>query len=76
MMGSITIKGNYQIIYLYLEGYGRENNGDMGLGRVLSNGTLHISPITEKNSGVFVCEASNDVGPGISAKVVLDVYGE
>lgn len=40
------------------------------------NGTLIISRVIEDHEGMYTCQASNGVGPGISKLIRLTVNGK
>jgi hypothetical protein len=41
----------------------------------LENGSLTIKEISEEDSGVYLCQANNGVGTGLSKVVTLKVHG-
>ena len=41
----------------------------------LENGSLTIKEISEEDSGVYLCQANNGVGTGLSKVVSLKVHG-
>ena len=42
----------------------------------LENGSLHIKDVTEDDESVYLCQANNGVGTGLSKVVTLKVNGE
>ena len=42
----------------------------------LENGSLHIKDVTEDDEGVYLCQANNGVGTGLSKVVTLKVNGK
>ena len=42
----------------------------------LENGSLMIRDVTEEDSGVYLCQANNGVGSGLSKVITLKVHGK
>ena len=42
---------------------------------VYANGSLFIKDATEEDSGFYLCQASNTIGPGLSKVITLTVRG-
>jgi len=42
---------------------------------VYANGSLFIKDTTEEDSGFYLCQASNTIGPGLSKVITLAVHG-
>lgn len=42
---------------------------------VYANGSLFIKDSTEEDSGFYLCQASNSIGPGLSKVIRLQVHG-
>ncbi|GIY51862.1 titin [Caerostris darwini] len=52
----------------------RENIRSEGQWSTASNGSLIFSRIDESDAGVYVCEAHNGIGPGISKSIQISVH--
>ncbi|XP_023225140.1 Down syndrome cell adhesion molecule-like protein Dscam2 [Centruroides sculpturatus] len=53
----------------------REIIEEVSKDRVLANGTLIIEEISEKDAGIYECEADNGIQPNIKKRITIKIYG-
>lgn len=44
--------------------------------QIYENGSLTIQDVTKNDAGFYLCQATNDVGPGLSSVISLNVHSK